>query len=181
MFSLSSIYFLFPYTSLFRSARDAPHSARAAPAGSSRAPAAAAGGPCRRGRGSPRRSPGSPPASPTGRTWSCSRSSAGDLTGLGADGDGQSHGVAPLCPRAVVVAHVLEAQQVLQGEPGVGGALADAAVGDHRLCGIEAELAGVDRLELGARAETAGLGGGAGPGHGGRGGDRAVAPGARLP
>src|SRR5699024_7894051 len=68
----------------------------------------------------------------------------------------------------------------LQGEPGVGGALADAAVGDHRLCGIEAELAGVDRLELGARAETAVLGGGAGPGHGVRGGDVPAAHGALL-
>src|SRR5918992_4075084 len=40
--------------------------------------------------------------------------------------------IAPLRPGAVVVLHVRIAEQVLEHEPGVTGALADAAVGDHR-------------------------------------------------
>src|SRR3990172_2133494 len=40
---------------------------------------------------------------------------------------------APLRPGAVVVADLRVAEQVLQDEPGVRGALADAAVGDGRL------------------------------------------------
>src|SRR3970040_2985121 len=39
---------------------------------------------------------------------------------------------APLRPGAVVVADLRVAEQVLQDEPGVRGALADAAVGDGR-------------------------------------------------
>src|SRR5438876_12220875 len=45
--------------------------------------------------------------------------------------DGRAHQRAPLRPRPIVVAHVLVAEEVRQDEPGVGGALADAAVGDH--------------------------------------------------
>src|SRR3990172_11453836 len=40
---------------------------------------------------------------------------------------------APLRPGAVVVEDLRVAEQVLQDEPGVRGALADAAVGDGRL------------------------------------------------
>src|SRR5215212_5733787 len=46
--------------------------------------------------------------------------------------DRRSYQVAPLGPRAVVVLHVFEAEQILQGEPGVAAALADAAVRDGR-------------------------------------------------
>src|SRR3954466_1905756 len=41
--------------------------------------------------------------------------------------------VPPLGPRAAVVLHLVEAEQVLHREPRQARALADAAVGDHRL------------------------------------------------
>ena len=44
--------------------------------------------------------------------------------------DGRSYQVAPLGPRAVVVANVLVAEQILQDKPGMRTALADAAIGD---------------------------------------------------
>src|SRR5229473_4232883 len=44
--------------------------------------------------------------------------------------DGGADEVAPFGPRAVVVADPAEAQQILEDEPGVRAALADAAVGD---------------------------------------------------
>ena len=44
---------------------------------------------------------------------------------------GHPHGVAPLGPRAVVVAHARHAEQMGQHEPGVAGPLADAAVDDR--------------------------------------------------
>ena len=45
--------------------------------------------------------------------------------------DRHGHHVAPLGPRAVVVAHVVDAEQLVQHEPGVRRALADPAVGDR--------------------------------------------------
>ncbi len=50
---------------------------------------------------------------------------------------------APFGPGAIVVAHIGVAQQVVQGEPGVAAALADAAVGDDLFIGGHA-LALVD-------------------------------------
>src|SRR6202521_5286 len=44
--------------------------------------------------------------------------------------DGSADEVAPFGPGAVVVADLVEAEQILQNEPGVRAALADAAVGD---------------------------------------------------
>src|SRR5690606_18002046 len=41
------------------------------------------------------------------------------------------HGVAPLCPRPVIVPHVRRAQQMGQDKPGMAAALADAAVGNY--------------------------------------------------
>src|SRR5699024_9210101 len=161
-----------------RAARDGRRSVRAGPADRSRSPAAAGAGPVRTGRGSRRRSRRRPRAGPR-RKQRC-RSSGGDLTRLGALRDRQAHAVAPLGPGAVVVADVLEAQQVGEHEPAVRRALADAAVDDRRRGGVEAELGLVDRLELGARAEAAVLGGGAGPGHGAGGGDVPAAHGALL-
>src|SRR5690606_34844330 len=68
--------------------------------------------------------------------------------------------VAPLGPRAVVVLHPVEAEEVFQHEPGVAGALADAAVRNGVLLRVEALLGEVDRFELLARLERAVLGGG---------------------
>src|SRR5260370_4892611 len=58
----------------------------------------------------------------------------GGQLGLGSAGfvdNGGTDQVAPLGPRAVVVANLAEAQQILEAEPGVRTALASAAVGDH--------------------------------------------------
>src|SRR6267378_5418159 len=44
--------------------------------------------------------------------------------------DGRADKVAPFGPGAVVVADLAEAEQILEDEPGVRAALADAAVGD---------------------------------------------------
>src|SRR5690606_6504108 len=51
--------------------------------------------------------------------------------------DRHAHRVAVFGPRAVVVAHVV-AQELLQREPGVAGALADAAVGDDGPAAVDA-------------------------------------------
>src|SRR5712691_10226083 len=56
--------------------------------------------------------------------------------------------VAPLGPRAVVVLHVLETEQVLQHEPRQARALADAAVRDDRAVALDA-LVGVELLQVG--------------------------------
>ena len=64
---------------------------------------------------------------------------------------GHAHGAAPLGPRAVVVAHVLEAEQVREHEPGVARTLADAAVGDH----VVAVLRGRPRRGRSRRARRA--------------------------
>src|SRR3712207_2941455 len=65
--------------------------------------------------------------------------------------------VAPLGPRAVVVADVRVAEQLVQHEPGVRGALADAAVDDDVLVWGDA-LGAVQLLELIRRLEGAVLG-----------------------
>ena len=52
------------------------------------------------------------------------------MGGTGFVDDGGADEVAPLGPGAVVVADLVEAQQILEDEPGVRTALADAAVGD---------------------------------------------------
>src|SRR5258708_39810630 len=54
---------------------------------------------------------------------------------------------APFCPGSVVVADVGVTQQVRQHKPGVGRALADAAVSDDVLVGRDA-LAAVELLEI---------------------------------
>src|SRR5690349_8992040 len=45
--------------------------------------------------------------------------------------DWRANQVSPLCPRAVVVAHILDSHEVLEYEPGVRAALADAAVSNN--------------------------------------------------
>src|SRR5271166_5273382 len=56
--------------------------------------------------------------------------------------------VAVLRPAAVVVAHVLQAEEVAQDEPRVARALADAAVSDRRPVRIDALLLQVNRPQL---------------------------------
>src|SRR5262245_63285181 len=47
--------------------------------------------------------------------------------------DGCADEIAPLGPRAVVVPHILEPEQVLHREPGEARALSDSAIRDDRL------------------------------------------------
>src|SRR5207248_7673887 len=132
----------------------ARRSARAAAAGPGRTPAAAAAAPCPARRGSRRRSPATGDAGPPRVARSRARPA----------GARDPDAVAPLGPRAVVVAHVAEAEQVLQHEPGVAGPLADAAVDHHVVVRAQPGLAPVDRLELFPRFKGRVLGRGTGPG-----------------
>src|SRR5262245_29364046 len=67
-------------------------------------------------------------------------------------GDRRADQIAPFGPGAVIILDVLEAEQVLEHEPGVARALADAAVGDDRLgIGFQAGFLQVERLEVVAR------------------------------
>src|SRR5882757_7844907 len=77
--------------------------------------------------------------------------------------DGNGDHVAPLRPRSVVVLDVVLAEQLVEHEPGVRRALADAAVGDDRLAGQDA-LARVELLQLVARLERPVLADRLGPG-----------------
>src|SRR5260370_42638918 len=52
--------------------------------------------------------------------------------------DGGADEVAPLGPRAVVVADIAETQQIFQHEPGVRATFADSAVGDHCIFAVDA-------------------------------------------
>src|SRR5436190_11081199 len=61
--------------------------------------------------------------------------------------------VAPLGPRAVVVADVVAAEQLVQHEPRVRRALADPAVGDDRGVTRDDTLRRIEVLELFARLE----------------------------
>src|SRR5262249_37085889 len=72
--------------------------------------------------------------------------------------------VAVLRPAAVVVAHVLKAEEVGQDEPRVARALADAAVGDRRPVRINALLLKVNRPQLVRRLERPVRGDGGAPG-----------------
>src|SRR3989304_3921216 len=78
--------------------------------------------------------------------------------------DGYVYHAAPLGPGAVVVADLRVAQQVLEDEPRVGGALPDAAVGDDLLVGRDA-LAFVEGLQLLDGLEGAVLAHGLAPGN----------------
>src|ERR1700730_15996616 len=72
--------------------------------------------------------------------------------------------VAPFGPRAVVVLHVLVAEQILQDEPRVARPLADAAIGDYRLVAGHADRS-VELLQLVDALEGAIIIGGLRPGH----------------
>src|SRR5690606_24332286 len=73
--------------------------------------------------------------------------------GAGQVGHRHAHGVAVFGPGTVIVAHLI-AEDLLQREPGVAGALADAAVGDDRLAAVDAYRR-VDLLQLLGRFEGA--------------------------
>src|SRR5215216_7148796 len=108
-------------------------------------------------------------------SWSAGRLQARVRAGLSGPLDRHPDQVAPLHPGAVVVAHVAEPEQLAEHEPGVAGALADAAVGDDVVVGLEAELALVDGPQLVDLLEGAVLVGRPLPGHVGRAGDVAAA------
>jgi len=76
------------------------------------------------------------------------------LGGAGFVDDGGADQVAPFGPRAVVIADLVEAQQILEDEPGVGAALADAAVGDDFVFAGDA-LGLVEFFEVVVRLEGA--------------------------
>src|SRR6266496_2649869 len=56
--------------------------------------------------------------------------------------------VAVFSPTAVVVLHVVEAEQIFQHEPGVARTFADAAISDSRFLRINALLPKVNPLQL---------------------------------
>ena len=53
--------------------------------------------------------------------------------------DGNADEVSVFCPTSVIVFDVFDAQQVLEHEPGVAGAFADAAIGDGGLGGRDTQ------------------------------------------
>src|SRR5260370_17001973 len=85
-------------------------------------------------------SAGSPPRKKTGVAEDLPRGGGQFLF------DGRAYQVAPLGPRAIVIADVLVAEQILQREPGVRAALSNAAVGDDFLFAGDT-LAAVDLAE----------------------------------
>src|SRR6478735_9536802 len=76
------------------------------------------------------------------------------FAGLGTERDRHRTQRAVLEPRTVVVAHVRDAQDLAQREPGVRRTLADAAVRDQVLAEIDARV-GVELAELVVRTEGA--------------------------
>ena len=83
-----------------------------------------------------------------GRDGAHPRRAAGAAAGLDVLLDRDVDQVAPLGPGAVVVLDVVLAEQLVQDEPGVRGALADPAVGDHRLAVLEHAGLGVELAQL---------------------------------
>src|SRR5690554_7289059 len=71
--------------------------------------------------------------------------------------------MAVFSPGAIVIAYVI-AEDLAQGEPGVAGALANAAVGDDRLAAVHPDC-GVDLAQLVGGFEGAVGGDGRAPGH----------------
>src|SRR5579885_1092353 len=100
---------------------------------------------------------------PTAADHGSKRGVAGALSGPALLLDRHADHVAPLGPAAVVVADVGVAQQLVQHEPGMAAALADAAVGDDVLVRRD-PLAAVQLLQFGRALERAVLGHGPRPG-----------------
>src|SRR6202041_1256873 len=88
--------------------------------------------------------------------------------------DGGADEIAPFGPRTIVVLHVVITQQILEHEPGVGTAFADAAVGDDGVLAIDS-LAIVERFEGVRGFEGAIFVGRLGPGDAGGAGNVAAA------
>src|SRR5690554_1695310 len=86
--------------------------------------------------------------------------------------------MAVFSPGAIVIAYVI-AEDLAQGEPGVAGALANAAVGDDRLAAVHPDC-GVDLAQLVGGFEGAVGGDGRAPGHIDRTGNMAGADGQLL-
>src|SRR3954454_10356837 len=62
--------------------------------------------------------------------------------------DGDAHQGPPLRPAAIIVPHLLVAQQVGEDEPGVAAALADAAVDDDVVVRLDLRLVLVEAAQL---------------------------------
>src|SRR5689334_6069606 len=93
--------------------------------------------------------------------------------------DRRADQIAPLRPRAIVVAHVGITEQLRQHKPGVRRTLANAAVGKHLFVGADA-FATVDGSQLLGGLECAIRVGRRGPGDALRAGNVAAARGALL-
>src|SRR5207237_7418006 len=78
--------------------------------------------------------------------------------------DGRANEIAPFRPGAVVVAHLVEAQQILEHEPGVRAALADAAVSNDFILAVNA-LGFIELLQIVEGFEGAVFVGGLRPGN----------------
>src|SRR5260370_39979742 len=78
--------------------------------------------------------------------------------------DGSANQIPPFRPRAVVTANLVEAQQILEHEPGMRAALADAAVSDDFAWAGDA-LVAVELLQIIERFEGAVFVGGLRPGN----------------
>src|SRR6266576_4709769 len=72
--------------------------------------------------------------------------------------DRRAHRVAPLGPRAVVIAHVLEAEEIREREPGMRGSLPDPAIGNDVVGRLQSVLGFVNRAQLLSGPERVGLG-----------------------
>src|SRR5712691_5645763 len=68
-------------------------------------------------------------------------------------GDRSPDEIAPLRPRAVVVAHLLHAEEVLEREPGMARPLADPAVGDDLVGAVDDARLAIQLVQLLARLE----------------------------
>src|SRR5271170_4566122 len=82
--------------------------------------------------------------------------------------------IPPLRPRSVVILHPVVTQQILQHEPGMRTALADAAIGDHFIVARDS-LALIELLQGVGRLEGAVLCSGLRPGYACGAGDMAAA------
>src|SRR3954467_13496900 len=69
--------------------------------------------------------------------------------------DGSPHFVSPLRPGAVVVSHLLVAEQIMKNEPCVAGALADAAIGDDIIGRLHSTLVRINSLQFSRGLERA--------------------------
>src|SRR6185503_9646174 len=74
-------------------------------------------------------------------------------------------GIPPLGPAAVVISDAIVAEEVGENEPGMGGTLADAAVGDYVVAFLEALLSFVDCAQRAGFLEASIQVRGACPGH----------------